>query len=42
MFHRFKGNRIQAYRRPTEADETGITIGFNQNNVCDFGGITRK
>ena len=41
-FHRFKGNRIQAYRRPTEADESGITIGFNQHNVCDFGGITRK
>ena len=41
-FHRFKGNRIQAYCRPQQTDETGITIGFHKNNGCDFGGIPRK
>jgi hypothetical protein len=48
-FHRFKGNRIEAYCRPQGPDasasasaSTGITFGFHDNNVCDFGGITRK
>jgi len=42
-FHRFKGNRIQAYCRPQGPDTSAsITIGFHENNVCDFGGITKK
>jgi len=40
-FHRFKGNRIQAYRRPQDDGSREIKIGFNENNICDFGGITR-
>ena len=40
---RFNGNRIQAYHRPQEvASATGITIGFHQHDVCDFGGINKK
>jgi len=42
-FHRFKGNRIQAYCRPQgPGASTSATIGFHDDNVCDFGGITRK
>ena len=44
-FHRFKGNRVQAYCRPQGPGaraSASATIGFHDNNVCDFGEITRK
>ena len=39
-FHRFKGNRIETYCRPQETGARTSTSA--DNNVCDFGGITKK